>query len=612
MRFTNTEQEQPIGELSVYYVDAGAEPKGTESLAFHLGFDAGEDRFITGRFPADEGASLIARPAGTSLAIPSNAMPVGRFLPLVHVLIPLAGVDLTDGLDGIALDLPALKLSPLADGLIALNIQVRDPLWPARNLLNFTFSVKPNEAKTLWLDTRDRILPKDKPLYLTIACASPEFDANTLFDAKLRLVFKSREAARPEHELDRFTQVRDAYAMLVEEHPTSLKLALWARFKGDLEDLLRVSPEHELGRKYAAAGLPGSPRPPFTQPVAPPGVPLWAFRQTELLGRVKKFVLWYIDHRQSAYGDFGGGISDDVDLTNTWPGVALMGSEPEKIKRSLQRLLDAAYKNGMFTRGLPTIQADELHSYEEGINCLAQNLILDYGSPRQLERAMENIRGVESITGINAAGHRHIRSSYYSGTKMAEEGPWGWSKPYSYLVLHPAYLFADYNGSPAATKLVTELADGLLAHYRPGSGRNGLPAAIHYATDAEGEATRGMLPWPLFWSAWRSTGDKKFLAPITDSGLSGLSAVNANVLDLLALRPEWRKSLVAGERAESLETRRPDGRTRSADAGFRASAMFHFTWQLDGDKRGLEALYASQIEQCAHLEFINTEGSLWI
>src|SRR3954452_10116388 len=126
-----------------------------------------------------------------------------------------------------------------------------------------------------------------------------------------------------------------------------------------------------------------------------------------------------------------------------------MGVQPDKVQRSVRALLEAAYKNGMFTRGLPTIQADELHSYEEGINCLAQNLILDYGNPRQLERAMDTARGIEWLSGFNAAGHRHIKSSYYNGNKLAEDGPWGWAKPYSYLVCQVPQLLVDFNGNPA-------------------------------------------------------------------------------------------------------------------------------------------------------------------
>jgi len=342
-------------------------------------------------------------------------------------------------------------------------------------------------------------------------------------------------------------------------------------------------------------------------------VPLWAFRQTELLGRVKKFVLWYIDHRQVAYGDFGGGISDDVDLLNTWPGVALMGSEPEKIRRSLHALLEAAFTNGMFTNGLPTIQADELHSYEEGINCLAQNLLLEYGSPRQLERAMVTARGVAGITGVNAAGHRHIRTSYYSGTKLAEDEPWNRSKPYSYLVTQPGLLLVDYNGSPAVKQFSLELADGLLAHRKQDEqGQYSLPTAIVFPTDAEVHATRGYLPWHIFWGAWRWTGDRRYLDPIFDNGTTAVMAVNADVLDVLDIRSSWGARILAGEKGRVTDSRPNDGRGSARSNAYRNSVSDHFLWQLTGDKTRLEQLYAAQIEDCSLLEYINTEGSLWI
>src|SRR4030095_6794307 len=123
------------------------------------------------------------------------------------------------------------------------------------------------------------------------------------------------------------------------------------------------------------------PKPSFTQPTPPAGVPLWAFRQVEQLRNLKKFVLWYIDQRQIANGEFGGGLSDDGDLTNVWPATALMGCEPDKIKESLLRELDAFYDQGMFTHGFPTIQTDDLHSYEEGISTLGHALLMEYWTP---------------------------------------------------------------------------------------------------------------------------------------------------------------------------------------------------------------------------------------
>ena len=290
-----------------------------------------------------------------------------------------------------------------------------------------------------------------------------------------------------------------------------------------------------------------------------------------------------------------------------------MGCDPDKMTDSLHRLLEAAFRNGMFTNGLPTIQADELHSYEEGIDCLSANLILDYGNPQQLERAMVTARGVEGLTGINAAGHRHIRTSYYNGVKMATEDPWGCAKAYSYLVLQPGQLLVDYNGNPAAKKVLLELADGLLAHrQQDADGRYSLPSAIHFADDREPATTRSYFPWHVFWGAWKWTGDRKYLAPIFDGGTSGVMAVNANALDWLELRDDIGQRILAGERGRSLDARPNDGRGSARSNAYRYSADSHFIWQLTGDKSQLEQLYARQIEECDLLEYINTEGSLWI
>src|SRR5206468_11708164 len=261
-------------------------------------------------------------------------------LPLVHVIFPADGwKDLHDGLDGIAIDLPPLRVR--GGAYVPLNLQVKDPLWPQRNLLDFSFSVKPNEARTLWLDTRDRILPAGKAFYITIAGAGNDFGPASLEGAGIRLIFKPRAEAAKEHEIDRFTQARDSYAMLIEEHTNNPRLNLYNRFAADINDVLRVNPNNWLAQTYWYDSNRSHPKPAFTQPLAPDGVPLWAFRQTEQRRNLKHFVLWYIDHRQIENGEFGGGLSDDGDLTNVWPATALMGCEPEKLKESLTREMDA-------------------------------------------------------------------------------------------------------------------------------------------------------------------------------------------------------------------------------------------------------------------------------
>src|SRR5262249_33990370 len=147
---------------------------------------------------------------------------------------------------------PPLHVKPTHGGLFPLNIQVKDPLWPARNMLDVSVSVKPDEARTIWLDTRDRMLPPGHGLYLTVAGAGQDFNAAQLEGAPVRRRLNPRTQARPEHIADRFAQVRDNMAFLVEEHTNTRRLARYERLERDLTDLLRVDPENRHGREYWA------------------------------------------------------------------------------------------------------------------------------------------------------------------------------------------------------------------------------------------------------------------------------------------------------------------------------------------------------------------------
>ncbi len=608
LRFDNTEQEQPIAELGAYYVSTDGPPPGSRKLSYYLAATPPQAslrplaEFIERRYPPDERTTLVAQEA------PNPEQRASRALPLMHLLIPPPKLAKTDehGLDGIELGFEAFRSDT------SLNVRVKDPLWPLRDLLDITFRTHSGQYLNLWLDLRDRILPSDTPLYLTIASSDPGFDTSELAGTKVTLVFKPDAQALLEHVPDRWTTVRDGYAQLVEENPRNLKFALWKRFKTDLDDLLRVAPEHELGRKYAAI-TQDAPL-PFEQPAPPAGVPLWAFRQVTALAAMRRIALYYVDQRQIDDGEFGGGLSDDTDLMNLWPPLALMGVEPEKLQRSLRAVLDACYRNGMLKDGLPAAQSDELHGYEEGLNSLGQNLLLDFASPSLLERAMESARGVQRITGINAAGHRHFRSSYYSATRLAEDSVWGYGRAHMYLTLHPSMLLALYNGSPAVRTLTLELANGLLAHRKQGEdGRFALPRAIHFATDRESPDGRWLFPWPLFWSAWKWTGDRKYLEPILDGGTSSLLAVNADALDELGLRESWGPRILSGEKSVPTESRvGSDVRGQHRGRDSRSTRSGHFAWQLTGDKRELEKLYGDVIRELWLREYSYTEGSTWI
>ncbi|WP_028914304.1 LamG-like jellyroll fold domain-containing protein [Pseudoxanthomonas sp. J31] len=629
LRFSNAEQETPIQEIWAYHVSDAPEPEGTVKQRYLVdsrvlpdyGNVQGLLDYIRGRYPEGERSTVMALPRGAGSRRRDPASLPADPDPIVHILVP-SGVgdappaqplirswaysweNMHDGLDGIALDIPALDLPATHDGLIPLNIRVKDPIWPARDMIDVSVSVRPGQARTVYLDLRDRILTADS-LWISVASAAPGFNAASLDGAEVRLVFKAREEAKREHLADRFNQVRDNWGFLVEEHTTSKRQRLYARVYADISDLLRVDPDHELGRLYwTYISYASQGRPPFKQPEPPKGVPLWAFRQLEDLKYVRRFVQWWIEQRQVEYGDFGGGISDDSDLVQQWPGLALMGVMPDRINASLTALAEAVYRNGMFTDGLSTIETDELHAYEEGINSNSAMLYLNWGDPLTVERLMETVKAFdERIILPNPQGHLLFSSNWFGGNKVYRDPNWQWQKPYSFPALHPAFLVGQWNADPTSRKLITGLADGYLAHaYSAADGQWVLPNEIHWATGRTrgGELNKGSGAGDvmhLFWAAWRWTGDERYLRAldyrVARGGPAALSNLGENFVQVLGREQDWGKALV--------------------EAADRGSTGFPgvTAWQLTGDRRYLEELHAEGIRAKAQREYMNTEGHWW-
>jgi hypothetical protein len=629
LSFTNEMQEQPIQEIWAYDVGAGKEPEGSFKLSYAVDLRlspriaplASLNDFIAGRYPANERSTVLAMPSGGVKAAVGagsaggggNALPAHAD-PIVHILIPASfgeakadqplarawdygWQNMHDGLDGVAIDLPALHVTPGKSGLIPLNIRIKDPIWPQRDMIDVSVSVKPGEAHTLWLDLRDRILSNDS-LYLTVASGAADFNAASLDGTKIRLIFKPREEAIKEHVADRLQQVKDNWAYLVEEHTASMRAGLYARLHGDVTDLLRVDPDNVEGRTYWA-DIDYRPEnlPKVALPAIPQGVPGWAARQLQDLGLVRHFVNWWIDERQVPYGDFGGGISDDTDLVQQWPGLALMGVEPDKINASVRALSDAVYKNGMIVNGLGYITTDELHAYEEGLNSNGERLYLNWGEPKAVERLMETAKALQSVILKNPAGHMHFASNWYGARKIYREGPWEWQKPYSFSVVHVPILVGLYNGNPAAKGLVTGLMDGLLAHGRQDAkGLWQFPNDINWRSDEErvGDGGGASLPPQAAWAAWRLTGDTRYLRPIdtilAKGGLNALNQFDGNGFAQL-----------------------PDGAALLAKASPSSTGGFgrYAAWLKTGDTASLEKLHEEAIVEKTQRMGMMTDGHWW-
>lgn len=546
VRFTNIEIEEPIGDFSAFYVYDGEIPAGSVTETYRLvpGFNekcpVQNDlaAYIRGRYAAYERNIFTGVQDGETPEMTQGE--IGGYAQY-NIILPYTPDD-SRGLDGVVISFP--------EGLEARwSVQVRDPLLYYRNLAHFTLATSGKHAANVFFDTRDRILPHDKCLYLVIG-ADREIDASCL---SVTAVYKDKEKCLKEHCDDRFRQVRDVYGHITEEGASSMKLGIRRRYEGDLKDLLRSDPNHFMGQIYYYSALSryfavneatgklefrarrtvkngreddvtplDTPEfdPPVQLPEAPEGTPAWAFEQIEFLKSYKKLINWYIDERQIENGEFGGGLSDDGDFTASWVPLVLMGSDSKKMLKSLIACTDAFYEQGLFTNGLCTIQADELHSSEEGAISIGQVLSAEPGNPQYLEHAMETARALPWLSGINKAGHRHIKSSYFSGTKMATEHPWGYSKPNCFISINPVWLLTRFNNNPVAKKIMLELADGMMPHYHDGV----MHGTVCFETDEE--------VWPeiggshsnaihtLLYGAYRTTGKEDYLTAIGDFGFT--------------------------------------------------------------------------------------------
>ncbi|AZR24680.1 LamG domain-containing protein [Xanthomonas vasicola] len=619
LRFANTAQETPIQEIWAYDVQPGGVPKGSAQLSYTVRSDIQPDydnlvelrAVIAGRYPASERQTVIALPTkGPARKRASDKAAVTDQHPIVHILMPSSLGDcwenMHDGLDGIAITLPALTLPATHNGSIPLNIRIKDPIWPARDMLDVSVAVVPGQARTLWLDLRDRILSNDS-LMLSIAAAAPGFDAKALDGTQLQLVFKPRAETISEHVADRFNQVKDNWGFLVEEHTTSKRQLLYKRLDADITDLLRVDPDNALGREYwNDISYANQSELPVEMPTVAKGVPAWAFWQLEDLKATRRYIRWWIDERQVAYGDFGGGISDDSDLVQQWPGVALMGVDPDILNASMLALSEANYRNGMFTNGLSTIETDELHSYEEGININSALLYLNWGDPRTVERLMETVKAFDTIIQVNPQGHLLFASNWFGGRKVYRQPNWQWQKPYSFPIVHPAILLGGYNADSNSRRIVTGLADGYLAHaYTNAKGNWALPNEINWQTGKTRggelfEGSGGADTLHTFWAAYRFTGEDRYLKAINyrvaNSGPNGLSLLNENFLDVMGKRNDWASKLI--DAANKDDGSAPD--------------FPHFVaWEQTGNLDYLASIYHSEAREKLQNFYMHTEGHWW-
>jgi len=402
-----------------------------------------------------------------------------------------------------------------------LNISIKDPVYPGRELYNA--STRAATGSGITLDCSDIVVPAGAALWITLASDQPGLD-RYLTGAEVELLLAAAEGpgaelSRKEYMANRLAWMRESYRRLSETSLWKQEDIVQKRRQSKavdellavIEDILRVDPKEPTAATYLGWIRPLTSPPDFTQPAPPPGIPLWAFQQQLIIERLKQDSEWWVKNRQSKEGKFSGSLLGDTQLAMNWPGIVLLDGPSVRLRDSMLAVLAACDDSGLLQKGFGTVRSSPERLYLQGVNLLSAAALLDYGNPLWVERLMEATRQLERISGVNPAGHRHLRSALLSATDLVEEGYHAREDVHSALLWQPALTLAWYNRHPRAMAWLTETCDALLAHWQRDKYPR-LAIGIRFFGD---EVLRRGLPEPervnLLWAAYRLTGESKYL-----------------------------------------------------------------------------------------------------
>ncbi|NUQ65393.1 MAG: hypothetical protein HUU20_23240 [Pirellulales bacterium] len=188
----------------------------------------------------------------------------------------------------------------------------------------------------------------------------------------------------------------------------------------------------------------------------PAGAPAWAFFAREALQNRHEIITWWLDHRQQANGELAGHINDDGEFSCNWPSHYLMTGD-QRIAEALRKLADVAWEMSAGT-GYTVGSRDVEHAAEDQSCTQPQVLLVDYGSPKAVERLMVMSRYLDFWTAVNPVGRRQFKSYMFNTRQIWEEPPFDVDHPYCPLAMVGAGHLVWYANQPKVSEIFLEEA----------------------------------------------------------------------------------------------------------------------------------------------------------
>jgi len=444
-----------IGQIDFYKAEP-MEGLPTSARVKTLGFltklrkmpatDAG--RAVLGDTPARFDNPVQAR---TGVSAPRWSLASPAFGGFQMVSEPLATAGLYDGA------LVKLVVEGLA-GPTPVRVVVKEPIFTQRDWLAADAVLVPNAEErqtfTLWLKGRPVANTEGIELPVLVTAAGPVTWVMGAEGTTIDLT-SSRWTSRRVAIEDQIEFAREGYAETNEGHSTIWRRrpAEWPRFYTPLKWLSQYAPEErETMQLMSRLGWRKLPV-PYREPKNAAGAPNWAFWQMEAIRECKRILHWLIDHRQVENGEFGGLWGDDTDMVENWIGWALSCDGDGKIKKALRIFWDGVWKECLVD-GASRAVRDTLHSYEEGMGCISQQLLVDYGDPIVFQRMMRSCTHYEKWMKENEDGTLSFRSWMLGAPGVWEDGRFGVDRAGNAMMLNPAAYLYWYCRHPTAANTI--------------------------------------------------------------------------------------------------------------------------------------------------------------
>ncbi len=341
---------------------------------------------------------------------------------------------------------------------------------------------------------------------------------------------------------------------------------------------------------------------------APANPPRWAVLEREAISRLKFEIDWWVNTRQSANGELGGKIDDDVEILRTWIPMLLFGDETTI--RGWKRLADAVWVNPRVHNGYSKYVRDVEHSAEFISDSTPELLLVDDDST-YLKRLMFTPDYFEHLwSAKNRYGHRFFKSAWLGATGIDERPPRNRDLEMNSRALKPLRYLAWATRDERYVRLTDEWARAWLsASLRTDKGKPAgiVPASIRWSDEAiNGDEPTWYEP-NMMWDyySWSSRCGGTILDHLVFTyGLTG----NDSLLRPMELTLQLVKNQLAAQKDLSKRTFEPGSEPWVAECLLRNNAFWSTVqkWRMLTGNDAFDDLIAKQ--STPYLKYQLTKG----